>query len=132
MVRSLPGAARFGPMRGTSFLGLIWIVACGLSCVTPAPPEPEPDLDLAPPPPAHVAKERPGLRLRVQPSDAAVLVDEKRRGTADQVGHGTGFLELRPGVHRISLERAGYETWRGEVTVGKKTELLEVRLETKE
>jgi hypothetical protein len=37
-------------------------------------------------------------------------------------------LSLKPGLYQVSLKREGFQTWRAEVTVGEKSELLRVAL----
>ncbi|THD03357.1 hypothetical protein B1810_11555 [Panacagrimonas perspica] len=51
------------------------------------------------------------VSLRSKPSGAAILVDGQPQGLTPQT------LELGAGVHAISLQLAGYATWRDSITV---------------
>jgi hypothetical protein len=57
------------------------------------------------------------LRLRVTPATARVLVDSSYVGTVDEVSSRAGGLPLEPGLHRVRIEAAGFETATFEVEV---------------
>lgn len=125
-------------MWTSKLIGLVGAAALGSGClldleetrassgVPPVPPSVKAPIIQSP----RVQRPRfaSGLRFNIEPPDAVLLIDGEARGRADQVG-ATGGLKLRPGVHRITLQRSGYLTWRGEVTVDRKVDVLEVRLE---
>lgn len=69
-----------------------------------------------------------GFRLDVDPSDAELTVDGKELGPVNAVPLTDGVLSLDPGVHQISLQRKGYQTWRAEVSLGNQVEALKVNL----
>ncbi len=93
---------------------------------TSAPSEkPTPLPDTAPETPAAAAP-GPGLRIEVEPSFAVVVVDGQR--AAVTAGSGGGVLKVEAGIHQIVISCKGYQTWRGEVTVGDKVESIHVNL----
>jgi hypothetical protein len=69
----------------------------------------------------------PGLKLDVQPGDAELIIDGQSLGPVTKIGPG-GVVALKPGIYQVSLKARGYQTWRAEVTVGEKNELLKVAL----
>jgi hypothetical protein len=69
-----------------------------------------------------------GFRLDVDPSDAELTVDGKELGPVNAVPLADGVLSLDPGVHQLSLQRKGYQTWRAEVSLGNQVEPLKVNL----
>ncbi|HET8538613.1 MAG TPA: PEGA domain-containing protein [Anaeromyxobacter sp.] len=71
-----------------------------------------------------------GLELRVEPPSAEVLVDGEARGVVSDLA--SGVLGLAPGIYQVSLQAAGYVTWRAEVAVRSGRERIEVRLARKE
>ena len=84
-------------------------------------------------PETAVRPERDGktrLRLRVEPRDAAVYLDDRFIGTAEEVGSLSAGVSVRPGKHRITVSRPGMKDRSEEVEleVGK-TESLEIKLE---
>jgi hypothetical protein len=96
--------------------------------------EPEPDTQAAPIAAPATAPSAPatGLRFRVEPTDALVIVDDEVRGTvAELSGDGEGTLPVPPGLYQVSIKRPGYQTWRGEVAVGDTPEVIDVTLEQK-
>lgn len=116
--------------RGTILpAGLLvaWCAACAGGARPPA---------LAParaaagaPGPRAPAVPRAGLRLVVAPADAEVEIDGVHRGLASALAAKTGGVVALPaGVHRVSIRRDGYQTWRAEVAVGAAVERIEVRL----
>jgi hypothetical protein len=105
--------------------------------------EAEPDGDQAPPPPAAPPAERPaddrgpsGLRddgwrhatpraarqrawllVSVQPADAAVYLDDRFVGTAEEVNGADRGLPLTPGKHTITVSRPGFKDRSVEVEI---------------
>jgi hypothetical protein len=75
-----------------------------------------------PPPPALS-----GIRFSVDPPDAQVFVDGRSMGQASALA-GAGTVKLLPGLYRVSVERAGFQTWRAEVAVRVGVEAIEVKL----
>lgn len=71
----------------------------------------------------------PGMRLRVKPDTAEVLVDGRRIGLASEIAAKGGTIPLRPGIHRIVVRKKGHKTWRAEVVVRDKMETIQVNLE---
>lgn len=102
--------------------------ACA-ACATAPPPPPvaaAPAAAVVKPPKPQAAA---GLRLVVTPPDAEVNIDGVARGTAAALAARTGGLVALPaGVHRVSVRRDGYQTWRAEVAVGRAVERIEIRL----
>lgn len=56
--------------------------------------------------------ETSGVRLKVKPNDARVLVDGYYAGTVDDFDGTFQQLDLQPGRHEIALKREGYRTYR--------------------
>ena len=77
---------------------------------------------------APPAKQLTGFRLDVDPADAELTVDGQRLGAVNSVPLTDGVLALDPGIHQMSLKRKGYQTWRGEVSLGNQVEALKVSL----
>jgi hypothetical protein len=48
------------------------------------------------------------LRLQVSPGDAAVYIDDRFFGSADEISRLHGFIRLSPGPHTIQVTRPGY------------------------
>ena len=62
--------------------------------------------------------ERTGsIRLKVSPSTAQVYIDGALAGTAAEFGGLSGHLTIGAGDHQLELRSAGYETYRGSLTV---------------
>src|SRR5208282_5572320 len=92
----------------------------------PPPPEaaaPATVAPLAEPPPQALS----GIRFSVDPPDAQVFVDGRSVGLASALA-GAGTVKLSPGLYRVSVERAGFQTWRAEVAVRVGVEPIEVKL----
>ena len=67
------------------------------------------------------------IRLRVEPSDAAIYMDDRFIGTVSQLENGIAVL---PGSHTFVVSRPGYRDKRFPVNVSKgETQRLDVRLE---
>ena len=77
-----------------------------------------------PPPPPPVS----GFRIEVEPPDAVLTVDGQSLGPVSAVPLDDGVLKLEPGIHQVSLTLKGYQTWRGEVSLGNKVEPLKINL----
>jgi hypothetical protein len=65
-------------------------------------PEPGAD-DLAP-------AEQGRLRFEIEPDDAAVYLDDRYVGTAEELGGLSRGLRVTPGRHTVTVVRPGYET----------------------
>jgi hypothetical protein len=50
------------------------------------------------------------LRFEIEPDDAAVYVDDRYVGTAEEVGGLGRGLRLKPGKHVVTVVRPGYAT----------------------
>lgn len=119
------------PLRRASLPALL-LLCCGLfACpknkpLTPPPP-PAPPASL--PAPAKTPTARI-LFVDCKPADATVEVDDVERGTVDQLSM-NGGLEVSLGVHRIVVRRAGFESYRVELSVGEKGERISIQLARK-
>jgi PEGA domain-containing protein len=72
---------------------------------------------------------RTRLRLTVEPTDAAVYVDDRFVGTAEEVNSLDRGVPLTPGKHTVTVSRPGFKDKTLEVTVeAGQTQTLEVRL----
>jgi len=107
----------------------LWVVAL-VSCAHTEPvktEEPKPET-LSPAPEQVIVADLPGLKIDVKPEDAELFIDGKNFGPVTKMSVTNGVLSLKPGVYQVSLKRDGFQTWRAEVAVGQKTELLHVEL----
>lgn len=69
------------------------------------------------------------LRLNVEPSDAAVYVDNRFVGTAEEVNSLERGVSVSAGKHTVTVSRPGFRDKASEVTVEQgKTETLEISL----
>jgi hypothetical protein len=69
------------------------------------------------------------VRLTVEPSDAAIYLDDRFVGTASELDAATGFA-VSPGKHTLVVSRPGYRDRRVALDVSRgKTERLDIRLE---
>jgi hypothetical protein len=85
---------------------------------SPAPPRSEKGL-----------KARSYLTLRVEPADAAVYLDDRFVGTAEEVGALERGISVTPGSHRVTVSRPGYEDQQVEVEVDQgETERVDISL----
>jgi hypothetical protein len=75
-----------------------------------------------------IVADEPGLKIDVQPGDAELIIDGQSYGRVADIHAPNGVLSLKPGLYQVSLKREGFQTWRAEVTVGEKSELLRVAL----
>jgi hypothetical protein len=75
-----------------------------------------------------IVADQPGIKIDVQPQDAELVIDGQSYGRVADMHVANGVLSLKPGLYQVSLKRDGYQTWRAEVTVGEKSELLQVAL----
>jgi hypothetical protein len=74
-------------------------------------------------------QDRTRLRLTVEPPDAAVYVDDRFVGTAEEVNSLDRGVPLAPGKHTVTVSRPGFKDRTLEVTVeAGQTQTLEVRL----
>jgi hypothetical protein len=74
---------------------------------------------------AEAPKVTSELKLTIQPSRAAVFVDEKYVGHAGELGGAVHSLQLPAGEHHIKVELAGYRTFETDVNLiaGQKSEV---------
>ena len=78
-----------------------------------APDEERTDVRVAPPPrPTN----RGRIKFRVMPDDAAVYMDDKYLGAADDLAANARGIVAEPGTHTITVTRPGYKTKTVEVT----------------
>jgi hypothetical protein len=65
------------------------------------------------------------LKLKVQPTRAAVFLDDRFVGHAGEFGGAFRSMLISPGKHRIKIELPGYRTFETEVNLlaGQKTEV---------
>ncbi len=109
-------------MRAAAVVLLLAGVAGGVACRKPEAKAPvaEPA-----PPPETPPDTRPRLSIDVEPADAEILVDDVPVGTGTEVQS----VPLDPGLHRIIVRKAGYDTYRAEVTIEGEDESLRVTLD---
>jgi PEGA domain len=75
------------------------------------------------------AEVRTRLRLNVEPSDAAVYVDNRFVGTAEEVNSLERGVSVSPGKHTVTVSRPGFRDKTSDITVEPgKTETLEISL----
>jgi hypothetical protein len=75
------------------------------------------------------AEARTRLRLNVEPSDAAVYVDNRFVGTAEEVNSLERGVSVSAGKHTVTVSRPGFRDKTSDVTVEQgKTETLEISL----
>lgn len=75
------------------------------------------------------AEARTRLRLTVEPTDAAVYVDNRFVGTAEEVNSLERGVSVSPGKHTVTVSRPGFRDKTSDVTVEQgKTETLEISL----
>jgi len=75
------------------------------------------------------AEARTRLRLTVEPSDAAVYVDNRFVGTAEEINSLERGVSVSPGKHTVTVSRPGFRDKTSDVTVEQgKTETLEISL----
>lgn len=95
------------------------LIGCAHQPPVKDPPEPAGDK----PQQQVMVADEPGLKVQADPADAELTIGAESYGKVSQLG---GPLSLKPGIYQVSLKREGYQTWRAEVAVGEKTELLTV------
>jgi hypothetical protein len=69
------------------------------------------------------------LKLNVQPTRAAVFLDDKFVGHAGEFGGAFHSMLVSPGKHRIKVELAGYQTFETEVDLKAGQKTTEVKTE---
>ena len=107
-------------------------------------PEPGPDSPSRPadqdspqPPrasrPGAATSDRGRIVFRIEPGDAAVYVDDRFAGTAEELSSLSRGLQVPAGTHRVVVSRPGYgsESLQVEVTAGE-SETVELRLDRPE
>ena len=62
------------------------------------------------------------------PPDSELVVDGKSYGPLSAMTPIGGTLALPPGMYQVSLKHPGFDTWRAEVSVGKRIERVKVQL----
>jgi hypothetical protein len=78
---------------------------------------------------SHGSQSRTHLKLVVDPPDAAVYVDDRFVGTAEEMNALEAGLSVAPGHHTVTVSRPGLPEKSSEITVAEgKTESLEIRL----
>ena len=112
-------------------MGLV-VTACAPAsrphALAPSPDSETSESNVAPPPRRPFTG--PGLCFTVTPLEADLEINGETLGRlADLAGAPRPCVEEPAGIYRIVLRADGYQTWRGEVSVREKTELIEVRLE---
>jgi hypothetical protein len=92
-------------------------------------PPPRVEYEGAPVPPPAASSSRGRILFRVEPPDAAVYVDDRFAGTAEELSTLSRGLQIAPGSHRIVVSRPGFgtESTQVEVTEGQ-TETVEISL----
>lgn len=77
----------------------------------------------------RAAKMTGSLRLKVNPSSAAVYLDNALVGTVDEFDGLTNHLDIEGGRHVIEFRADGYETYRKEVVIATgKTQTERIKL----
>jgi hypothetical protein len=75
-----------------------------------APPQggyaPPPNGDNVPPP----SSSRGRILFHVAPADAAIYVDDRFAGTAEELSSLSRGLQIRPGSHKVVVSRPGFDT----------------------
>lgn len=119
--------ATFAPVLAPVLaLGLTVGLWAGCGSSAPKGANPAPPVEVVDAAPAQI----PGIAFDINPGDAEVIVDGESLGSAANGDIGE-VLELVPGLHQIMIRHADYETYRVEVTIGEKTELLQINLQAK-
>jgi hypothetical protein len=78
---------------------------------------------------ASRAQARTRLRLNVEPSDAAVYVDNRFVGTAEEVNSLERGVSISAGKHTVTVSRPGFRDKTSEITVEQgRTATLEISL----
>lgn len=76
-----------------------------------------------------VRSDRARLAIHAEPSDAAVYVDDRFVGTADELGSMERGIVVSPGKHTVTISRPGYRDRSTEIDVASgKTETVKVSL----
>ncbi len=83
----------------------------------PEQPVPEERMDVRPEPLPRHAGNRARMRFKVAPQDAAVYVDDKYLGAAEDLAANPRGVVTDPGTHTITVTRPGYKTKTVDVTV---------------
>jgi hypothetical protein len=79
--------------------------------------------------PGSRSEARTRLRLNVEPSDAAVYIDNRFVGTAEEVNSLERGVAISAGKHTVTVSRPGFRDKNSEITVEQgRTETLEISL----
>ncbi len=101
------------------------VAACPKQVPSPDDAPPPPPKEVVPPAPAPTG---PGLIVNVLPTDAELIIDGVSQGAVSKLALENGLLPLKPGIYQVGLQRAGYVSWRAEVTVNDRPETIQVTL----
>ena len=73
---------------------------------------------------------RTRLRFKIEPSDAAVYLDDRFVGTGEEVGSVSAGVAIKPGKHKVTVSRPGFRDRTVEIDVASGgSETVEVELE---
>jgi hypothetical protein len=100
------------------------LAALSVGCAH-APVAQDKPADGKPPDAVVTVADEPGLQVQAEPADAELVIDGQSYGKVSELPQ---RVTLKPGIYQVSLKRDGFQTWRAEVSVGEKTELLKVAL----
>ena len=93
----------------------------------PSQSAPPPNVEYENAPAPSAARGR--IHFRVDPPDAAVYVDDRFAGTAEELSTLSRGLQIAPGSHRIVVSRPGFSTESTQVVVVEgQTESVEITL----
>lgn len=103
------------------------VALLGSGCGPSAAPPPRTAPRMVGSPATQPAARSGRILLDCQPADAVVVVDGTQRGAVSEVAR-RGGLTLPLGLHRIEITRDGFRPYRLELSLGEKTETIQVQL----
>lgn len=112
--------------RRWCLLSTCGLVALALCCSAPPRKAPE-----RPAPPAADAAAPPAggrVSFACEPAEAEIRVDGEPKGTVAEI-NARGGLTLSFGAHRFELAHPGHQTFRVELNIGEKPEVIRVKLQ---